>query len=200
MSGKNAVVHVHMAATAKEWIPVFESILESREVPRQQVVLTHVNRSAGLLERAFAYARKGGRIDVTTCVRPPERPTGIKPSQALKRYLAEGLPPENITFTSDGNASRMLDNGKLDYTRVGTLLDEFRDCVQKEGIPLPQALAVVTRNAADRLGWARERGILKEGTFADLAFFTENLELTDLMANGRWLLRQGIVAPNDPLE
>jgi len=160
--------------------------------------LTHVNRSAGLLERAFAYARKGGRIDVTTCVRPPERPTGIKPSQALKRYLAEGLPPEYVTFTSDGNASRLLDNGKLDYTRVGTLLDEFRDCVQKEGIPLPQALAVVTRNAADRLGLAKERGILKEGTFADLALFTENLELTDLMANGRWLLRQGVVAPNDP--
>jgi len=33
MSGKSAVVHVHMAATSKEWIPIFESILESRDVP-----------------------------------------------------------------------------------------------------------------------------------------------------------------------
>jgi beta-aspartyl-dipeptidase (metallo-type) len=83
---------------------------------------------------------------------------------------------------------------------VGSLLEEFRDCVQKEGIPLPQALAVVTRNAADRLGLAKERGILREGAFADLALFTQNLELSDLMAGGKWLLREGIVAPNDPLE
>ena len=200
LSGKNAVVHVHMAASAREWIQTIESILEGRDLSPQIVVLTHVNRSPELLERSFAYARKGGRIDVTTCVRPPERPTAVKPSKALRRYLDEGLPPEHITFTSDGNASRVLANGVVDYTRVGSLLDEFRDCVQKEGIPLPQALAVVTRNAADRLGLAKERGVLREGSFADLALFTQNLELSDLMAGGKWLLRDGIVAPVDPLE
>ena len=200
LSGKNAVVHVHMAASAQEWVQTIESILEGRDLPTQLVVLTHVNRSPVLLERSFAYARKGGRIDATTCVRPPERPTAVKPSKVLRRYLDEGLPPENLTFTSDGNASRILADGVVDYTRVGSLLEEFRDCVQKEGIPLPQALAVVTRNAADRLGLAKERGILREGAFADLALFTQNLELTDLMAGGKWLLRNGVVAPMDPLE
>ncbi|HWU40514.1 MAG TPA: amidohydrolase family protein, partial [Candidatus Acidoferrum sp.] len=139
-------------------------------------------------------------IDVTTCVRPPERPTAVKPSKALRRYLDEGLPPEHITFTSDGNASRVLANGVVDYTSVGSLLEEFRDCVKKERIPLPQALAVITRNAADRLGLAKERGVLREGSFADLALFTEDLELSDLMAGGKWLLRNGTVAPVDPLE
>jgi N-acetylglucosamine-6-phosphate deacetylase len=80
------------------------------------------------------------------------------------------------------------------------LLEEFRDCVKKEGIPLPQALAVVTRNAALRLGLAHERGRLLKGFFADLAFFTEGLELTDLMSGGAWLFRDGIVARLDPLE
>jgi beta-aspartyl-dipeptidase (metallo-type) len=153
-----------------------------------------------LLERSFAYAKKGGRIDLTTCIRPPERPDAVKPSTALQRYLEAGGPPENITFSSDSNASRILANGVVNYTRVDTLLGEFRDCVQKEGISLPQALTVVTRNAADRLGLAKERGILREGCFADLALFTENLELTDLMAGGRWLLRDGMVAQVDPLE
>ncbi len=200
MSGKSAVVHVHMAASAQEWVPTIESILEGRDLSRQLVVLTHVNRSSALLERSFAYARKGGRIDATTCVRPPERPTAVKPSKVLRRYLEEGLPPGSLTFTSDGNASRILEGGVVDYTRVGTLLEEFRDCVQQEGIPLPQALAVVTRNAADRLGLAKERGVLREGSFADLGLFTENLELTDLMAGGRWLLRNGVVEPIDPME
>ena len=72
--------------------------------------------------------------------------------------------------------------------------------MQKEGIPLPQALAVVTRNAALRLGIVHERGRLLKGSFADLAFFTEGLELTDLMAGGSWLFRDGIVARRDPLE
>jgi beta-aspartyl-dipeptidase (metallo-type) len=200
LSGKNAVVHIHLAASAHEWIQAIESILETRELPHQCVVLTHANRLPRLLERSFAYAKKGGRIDLTTCIRPPERPDAVKPSTALQRYLEAGGPPENITFSSDSNASRILANGVVNYTRVDTLLGEFRDCVQKEGISLPQALTVVTRNAADRLGLAKERGILREGCFADLALFTENLELTDLMAGGRWLLRDGMVAQVDPLE
>lgn len=200
LSRKQAVVHIHLAGSCNEWLDAIESILEAREIPYQQVVVTHVNKTPRLLERSFEYAKRGGGIDLTTCIRPPERPASVKPSTGLKRYLEAGCPLENITFSSDSNATRVLANGTIDYTRVGTLLEEFRDCVQKEGIPLPQALAVVTRNAALRLGIAHERGRLKKGWFADLAFFTDGLELTDLMAGGSWLLRDGIVAQLDPLE
>lgn len=199
-SGKAGIVHVHLALSAIEWIDGIESILKAREIPYPQVVFTHVNKSPQLLERAMNFARQGGRIDLTTCIRPPERPRAVKPSAALKQYLKGGGPLEGITFSSDGNASRVLANGAVDYTRVEDLLGEFRDCVQKEGIPLPQALAVVTRNVADRLGIAEERGSLREGYFADLSFFTENLELMDLMGGGRWLLRNGREARMDPLE
>lgn len=200
LSKKQAVVHIHLAGSSDEWLETIESILEAREIPFQQVVVTHVNKTPRLLERSFGYAQKGGGIDLTTCIRPPERPNSVKPSTGLKRYLEAGCPLENITFSSDSNATRMLANGIVDYTRVGTMLEEFRDCVKKEGIPLPQALAVVTRNAALRLGIAHERGRLLNGFFADLAFFTEGLELTDLMAGGSWLFRDGIVARLDPLE
>jgi beta-aspartyl-dipeptidase (metallo-type) len=200
LSRKQAVVHIHLAGSSNEWLDAIESILEAREVPFQQVVVTHVNKTPRLLERSFEYAKKGGGIDLTTCIRPPERPTSVKPSTGIKRYLEAGCPLENITFSSDSNATRVLANGIVDYTRVGTLLEEFRDCVQKEGIPLPQALAVVTRNSALRLGIVHERGRLLKGSFADLAFFTEGLELTDLMAGGSWLFRDGIVARLDPLE
>ena len=200
LSGKKTVVHIHLAASAQGWIQVVESMLAEREFPYHQVVLTHVNRTPQLLDRSLAYARKGGRIDVTTCVRPPERPDAVKPSAALKRYLGEGAPVGNITFSSDGNASRVLANGEVNYTRVGTLLEEFRDCVLKEKIPLPRALAVVTRNPAEGLGLAGQRGSLRDGFFADLALFTKSLELTDLMAGGRWLLRNGVVAAVDPLD
>jgi beta-aspartyl-dipeptidase (metallo-type) len=199
-SGKAGVVHIHLALSALEWIDGIESILRIREIPYTQVVFTHVNKSPQLFERAMAFARKGGRIDLTACIRPPERPGAVKPSTGLKRYLEAGGPLEGITFSSDGNASRILANGVVDYTRVGHLLSEFRDSVQKEGIPLSQALTVVTRNVADRLGIAKERGSLREGYFADFSFFTENLELTDLMGGGRWLLRNGKVVDLDPLE
>jgi beta-aspartyl-dipeptidase (metallo-type) len=200
LSRKQAVVHIHLAASATNWVDAIESILTSRDVPYGQVVLTHVNKTPRLLERCFEYAKKGGGIDLTTCIRPPERPGTVKPSAGLKKYLENGCPPENIMFSSDSNASRVLDGGVVDYTRVGTLLEEFRDCVLQEGIPLPQALAPVTRNPALRLGLSQERGGIRTGFSADLGFFTERLELTDLMGGGAWLLREGTVAKVDPLE
>jgi beta-aspartyl-dipeptidase (metallo-type) len=198
LSGKPAMVHIHLAASAGKWFELAESILEQREIPYQQIVFTHVNKTPQLLDRAFDYAKKGGRIDLTTCLRPPERPNGVKPSSGLKRYLELGGPIEGITFSSDGNSSRVLGNGVVDYTRVAALLEEFRDSVTKEGISIPQALAVVTRNVADRLGIANERGSLREGFYADLALFSKDLELTDLMAGGQWVLRDGAVANLDP--
>jgi beta-aspartyl-dipeptidase (metallo-type) len=143
LSGKPAMVHIHLAASAGDWFELTESILEQREIPYQQIVFTHVNKTPRLLDRAFEYAKKGGRIDLTTCIRPPERPNGVKPSSGLKRYLELGGPLECITFSSDGNSSRVLGNGVVDYTRVTALLEEFRDSVTKEGIPIPQALAVL---------------------------------------------------------
>jgi len=198
LSGKPGMVHIHLAASADESFEVIESILERREIPYQQIVFTHVNRSPRLFDRAFEYAKKGGRIDLTTCIRPPERPNSVKASSGLKRYLELGGSPDRITFSSDGNSSRVLANGVVDYTRVGTLLEEFRDCVQKESISITQALAVVTTNVADRLRIGNERGSIREGFYADLAVFDKELELTDLMAGGRWLLRDGVVAKLDP--
>jgi beta-aspartyl-dipeptidase (metallo-type) len=199
-TGKSGVVHIHLAISALEWIDSVESILKARDIPYSQVVFTHVNKSRQLMDRATAYARNGGFIDLTTNIRPPERPTAVKPSIGLKRYLEVGGSPKGITFSSDGNASRVLDKGVVDYTRVGALLEEFQDAVQNEGVPLPQALSVVTSNVADRIGIAKERGSLREGYFADLALFTDKLELTDLMSGGRWLLRDGTVVGCDPLD
>ena len=177
-----------------------ESILEQREIPYNQVVFTHVNKTPQLFKRATKYAKKGGRIDLTTGIRPPERPTTLKPSIALKHYLNEGAPLEHITFSSDGNTGRLLTNGVIDYTRVGTPLEEFRDCVTKEGIPLSYALSTITSNAADRLGIANQHGRLREGFCANLALFSKDLELTDLMAGGHWLLRDGVADKLDPFE
>jgi beta-aspartyl-dipeptidase (metallo-type) len=199
-SRKPTIVHIHLPALGNEWIEVVEEIIERREIPYHQIVLTHVNKTPELLERASKYAKKGGRIDLTTCIRPPERPTTVKPSTALKQYLNGGGPLNNITFSSDGNSSRVLANGVIDYTRIGTPLEELRDCVEKEGISLPCALATMTSNAADRLGIANQHGRLREGFSADLALFSKDLELTDLMAGGKWLLRDGVVAKLDPFE
>jgi beta-aspartyl-dipeptidase (metallo-type) len=200
LSGRQTVAHIHLAASAVEWIENIESILVRRGVPYPQLVLTHVNRSPALLERALRYAKNGGCVDLTTCIRPPERPSSVKPSTGFKDYLRAGGPPELVTFSSDGNSFRVLENGVVDYTRPETILEEFRDCVAKEGIPIPQALAVVTRNPAVRLGMANERGSLREGLWADIVLFSKDLKLTDLMAGGRWLMREGNIARIGPFE
>ena len=62
LSRKQAVVHIHLAGSSNEWLDAIESILEAREVPYQQVVVTHVNKTPRLLERSLSMPKRAGGL------------------------------------------------------------------------------------------------------------------------------------------
>ena len=86
--------------------------------------------------------------------------------------LDEGVPIENITFSSDGQGSlpSFNRNGELIGLQVGSvssLYNEVRDAVLNEGISLEAALQVITLNPANVLKLPN-KGRIQEGTDADI--------------------------------
>ena len=196
LAGKSGIVNVHLG-DGPSGLGLIRRLVDETEIPITQLLPTHVNRNPALFEEAVAWARRGGWVDMTTSNVPAFFARGaVKPSAGLARMLAAGVDPSRITFTSDGQGSlpdydasgRLVGLG---IGRVTSLLDEVRDAVLVEGVPLSVALGVATRNPARALGLPR-KGVLAEGNDADVVLLRrDDLAVHTVIAGGRFLMREG---------
>jgi beta-aspartyl-dipeptidase (metallo-type) len=195
LAGKAGVVHLHLGDGSSGLAMLFQ-IVEETELPAGQFLPTHVNRNPWLFADAIAWGKKGGAVDVTSGVSPAGgMARAIKPSRAIKQAIVEGVPLTNITMSSDGFGSAPVfgPNGELVGLTVGkqdSLIQELRDLVQQEGLPLEQAVQVVTSNVARVLKLPR-KGVIQIGSDADFAVFTPELELEQVWARGRLMVDAG---------
>jgi len=196
LAGKAGLVHFHMGDGPGGLAPL-RRLLEETEIPRTQLLPTHINRNPDLLAEGGAYARSGGLVDLTTSAPPAASGTRQVPaSRALKALLEGGVPAEQVTMTSDGQGSLPeYDEGGA-YTGMGvgrmrSLFDTFREVVQVEGIELSKALLPFTANPA-RILKLRGKGELRPGHDADLVLVDrDSLELHTVIAKGRILMLNG---------
>ena len=184
LSGKAGIVVLHMGDGKKGLQPVRE-ILEETEIPMKTIRPTHVNRREELLVEAFDYAKAGGKIDLTCGVRDE-----LTPGKCIKRALAENVPHENITMSSDGYGSwsKYDEAGnlvKMGVSSVASLHDEFKYMVNELDFSVDDALAYVTSNVAKGLEVYPRKGCIEEGSDADLLLLDENLDIDTVVANGR---------------
>lgn len=184
LSGKAGIVVLHMGDGKKGLQPVRE-ILEETEIPMKTIRPTHVNRREELLVEAFDYAKVGGKIDLTCGVRDE-----LTPGKCIKRALAENVPSENITMSSDGYGSwsKYDEAGnlvKMGVSSVASLHDEFKYMVNELDFSVEDALAYVTSNVAKGLDVYPRKGCVAEGSDADLLLLDENLDIDTVIANGR---------------
>ena len=107
--------------------------------------------------------------------------------------------PTGSAFTMGGMRYRvgdgvgMMEDGK-GFAGSTTFLDAMlRVMVERVGVPLPQAVAMATRNPARVIGLERRKGRLAPGFDADLAVFTPDLTPMSTLIDGR-------VVAGDPLE
>lgn len=196
LAGKSGLIHLHLGDGPGR-LELLERLVRDTELPARQFLPTHVNRNQSLFEAALAYALAGGYVDLTTSTVPALLAAGeIKASAGLRRLLEAGVPAERITFTSDGQGS-LPDfdaSGRLQglaLGRVTSLLQEVRDAVLVEGIPLAQALQVVTSSPAALLGLPG-KGRLEAEADADLVLLRPaDLQLDAVFALGRPLMQAG---------
>ncbi|WP_053366365.1 beta-aspartyl-peptidase [Bacillus sp. FJAT-27245] len=196
MLGKAGILNIHVG-TGSDKLSIIEKVIEETNVPISQFQVTHINRYRELFESAKQYAKKGGYIDLTTSTDYKSlETTEIKCSKGLREIIDEGVPLENVTFTSDGMISLPTydEEGNQTGYKLGLpkyLYEEVKDAILEEGVPIEKALRVITANPADILQ-IKKKGYIEAGRDADLVIVEpDTLEIVDVFAKGKKMVEGG---------
>ncbi|WP_226668936.1 beta-aspartyl-peptidase [Metabacillus litoralis] len=196
LSGKAGIVNIHVG-DSHDHLDLLLQVVSSTDLPIRQFYPTHINRNPHLFEAGIEYAKKGGWVDFTTSTIPKFLEEGeVKCSIGLRRMLEAGVSIEQITFTSDGQAS-LPDFDKdgemigLKIGKVNTLFKEVKDAVKEENVDLARALKVITSNPAKVLK-LHQKGEVKVGKDADLVLLDDNLNVQSVWAKGQHMVDDGI--------
>ena len=192
MSGKAGILHLHVGDGERGLQPVRDA-LDRSEIPAPVFHPTHVNRRRALFEEALALAERGCTVDVTSFP-VAEDEDGWSAVAALTRYLAAGLPPERVTVSSDGGGCLpVFDRDgrvvEMDVGRPASLIETLAGLVECSQ-PLERVLPPFTSNPARLLRLTR-KGQLGVGADADLVVLDERGGAAEVMARGRWHVREG---------
>jgi beta-aspartyl-dipeptidase (metallo-type) len=193
MTGKAGIVHLHLG-DGPRGIDLIREAIDTSEIPARVYNPTHVNRRKGLFADALELAERGCTIDITAFpVAPGE--DAWPAEDAVVRYLEAGLPTERVTVSSDGGGCMpSFDHeGRVTGFDVGSpgALARTLQALLARGQALERVLPAFTANPATLLRLP-EKGRLVVGADADLATLDAKGQIVDVMAHGRWHLRNSL--------
>lgn len=197
-SGKGGILHVHLGSLDTNMSLLIE-LVEEYKFPIRNISPTHVGRTSALFDEAIKFAKLGGMIDITT--------GGTKFSEPYEQVLYalnKGVSIDNMTFSSDGNAgmARMNTAGEvIEFYKapVDLNLKQIVVLIKKGRLPISDAFKLVTSGPAKNLTLPN-KGIIDVDKDADLCFFDNDFNLTDVMAMGNWMMKDGTVIKKGSFE
>ena len=198
LSGKKGILHLHLGALSSKMDLLFE-IVENYEFPIEHISPTHVGRTKDLFEQAIIFAKMGGMIDITTGASKY-----TDPYKSVLYALENNVSIDNITFSSDGNAGldKLDDNKNLVGFRSAPFdknLEEVINLHKLGGVAFEDSLKLITSNPAKNLG-LKSKGHVKNNFDADLCFFDSDLKLSSVIANGKFMMKDGDLAVKGSFE
>lgn len=185
-TGKPCILHVHVGR-AQQGLEFLVRLCEQTGLPPEQVVPTHVNRAAAVtpvFRQGIEWAKQGGMIDFTCCLGPLDGiRSGMDTVEAVLQALDAGVPPSQMTLTSDAGVA--VPDPELGSRQVPPSI-LMRDLIRlvQSGLPWDVALAFVTVNPAQRLGLSKRKGRLAVGYDADFVCLTETSDIAAVYASG----------------
>lgn len=198
IAGKTGFLHIHLGNIPGAFA-MFDEII-ARGFPVRHIRPTHCGRIRHVFDAAVEFALKGGHIDITTgascCF--------DNASLAVLAALEAGVDPKLITLSTDGHGSvpRFNEKGEMAGLGVGGVegnLLAFKRLVGDYGMSIEKALPFVTSNVASALGLA-DQGVVAKGACGNACLFTEDFRLTDVVARGRVMMREGEVVVKGTFE
>jgi beta-aspartyl-dipeptidase (metallo-type) len=177
LAKKAGLTHFHVCPGAKR-LALLRRLIDEFEAKPEWLYPTHVGRGEELMDEAIALAGRGATVDVDVVERDLPR--------WFNYYRDNGGPADRLTASTDASVSSPRD-----------LLDQLRACV-REGVALEDVLPVATSDAARALELGA-KGRAAAGVDADLLVLEAgSLELVEVVAGGRRLLRDGRPAVEEP--
>jgi beta-aspartyl-dipeptidase (metallo-type) len=201
MSGKAGVLHLHVGDGARG-LEFLRKALDHSELPARTFHPTHVNRNKRLFDEARELARRGVTVDVTAYPKGEDDP-GLSAEEAILRWIADDLPRERLTVSSDGAGCLPVfdEHGRvhaMDVGRPSALTDALRSLAGAKH-RLEDVLPFFTSHVADVLRLPN-KGRLFAGGDADLVVLGDDVTVREVMAKGRWLVRDGAPVVYGPFE
>ena len=198
LSGKKGILHLHLGALSSKMDLLFE-IIENYEFPIEHISPTHVGRTKDLFDQAITFAKMGGMIDITTGASKY-----TDPYKSVLYALDNNVSIDNMTFSSDGNAGldKLDKNNNLVGFKSAPFDKNFEEVINLHklgGIPLEDALKLITSNPAKNLG-LKNKGQVKINSDADLCFLNSDLELHTVIANGKFMMQEGALVVKGSFE
>jgi beta-aspartyl-dipeptidase (metallo-type) len=201
MSGKAGIVHLHVGDGPRGLEPIRHA-LDRSELPAGVFNPTHVNRRRALFDEALALAERGCTVDITAFP-VEEREDAWSADEALVRYLDAGTDPARVTVSSDGGGCLPVFDaeGRVTAMDVGNpaATGSALRALLARGQPLERVLPAFTANPARLLRLSR-KGQLRPGADADLVVLDARGGAADVMARGRWHVRDGRPLVRGPFE
>jgi beta-aspartyl-dipeptidase (metallo-type) len=181
-SGKGGILHIHLGALESR-IGVLLEIAEKYPTLISYISPTHCSRNKKLFDECLRFAKAGGMMDIST-----GGTTFTEPHKAVQIALAEGVPLDRLTFSSDGRGGVKREDpvtGVVTYKPAPLDLNmkEVVSLVKNDILPLEDALKLITVNPAKNMK-IKGKGTLKAGYDADIVILNEQLEIDQVISMG----------------
>lgn len=200
LSGKAGVLQVHVGDLESGITPLIKAVKETG-VPIKHIWPTHFNRNELLMEQALDWTRMGGTVDLTPSIAPPNFKRGTFSTKALKKFLAERVPINQITVSTDGGGVSTIHGfDKVERFPLDLLYKEFMELVRAEGLTVTDALKVTSTNVA-RMMKLERKGVVAEGADADLVLLNpKTLKIELVIVRGKVAVRDGKIILTQKLD
>jgi beta-aspartyl-dipeptidase (metallo-type) len=190
ISGKAGVLHLHMGDGLRG-LALVRRALEETELPAHVFWPTHVNRNKRLFAEALELATRGLTIDITAFPPAGAGEDELPAADAIVRCLDAGL-LGRVTCSSDGAGCLPTFDGDGRLVEMGVgdpqSLTEALKALLERKVPLDVALGPFTSDVADKLRLPH-KGRLRVGDDADIVLLDDKSRVGDVMAGGKWLVR-----------
>ena len=190
-SGKGGFLHIHLG-NLPSGISLLLDIAKKYPSLVKYLSPTHMIRTELLFEQAVEFAKMGGNVDFST--------GGTRfqlPHLCVMEAIEKGVSIDKITFSSDGHGGVRRINpetGEDTYRPAPLELNfkEMKSLVEECGMPLSQALRLITENPARQM-YLYNKGSIAVGKDADFCILDRQLNLTDVILNGEIAMRDQVV-------
>jgi beta-aspartyl-dipeptidase (metallo-type) len=192
LARKAGVMHLHLG-DGERGLEMVRRLLRETELPPRVFHPTHVNRRKALFEEACEISRQGVTVDVTAFP-VEEGEDAWSAADAWSLFHEQGGDPLRFTISSDGGGCLPVFDEQGEMKKMGFatskgLVDTLQELMRR-GYSLAEILPSMTSNVAGLLR-LRGKGRISAGLDADLCILDSNGGVSHVMANGRWIVKDG---------